>query len=92
MNFLPFAVNKLFKFSAQGSDLAPFVGNGTKIKILSEIKPPLEGPVVKPSVIFLLGQVSISLNLVQKWVVYCLNKFKLDKLVLVGMCSKFINT
>ena len=76
-------------------DVAPFVGNGTKIKILSEIKPPLVCPVVKPSVIFLfdgLGQVSISLNLVQKWVVYCLNKFKLDKLVLVGMCSKFINT
>ena len=48
---------------------------------------------VKPSVIFLfdgLGQVSISSNLVQKWVVFCLNKFKLDKLV--GMCSKFIKT
>ena len=30
-----------FKFSDQGSDLAPFVGNGTKIKIPSEIKPPL---------------------------------------------------
>ena len=29
------------KFSAQGSNLAPFVGNGTKIKIPSEIKPPL---------------------------------------------------
>ena len=28
--------------SAQGSDLAPFYGNGTKIKIPSEIKPPLE--------------------------------------------------
>jgi hypothetical protein len=27
-----------FKLSAQGSDLAPFVGNGTKIQILSEIK------------------------------------------------------
>jgi hypothetical protein len=33
-----------FKFSAQGRDLAHFVGNGTKIKILSEIKPPLERP------------------------------------------------
>ena len=33
-------VGKL-KFSAQGSNLAPFVGNGTKIKISSEIKPPL---------------------------------------------------
>ena len=31
----------LFKFSAQGSDLAPFIGNGTKVKIFSEIKPPL---------------------------------------------------
>ena len=30
-----------FKLSAQGRDLAPFVGNGTKVKIPSEIKPPL---------------------------------------------------
>ena len=30
-----------FKFSAQESDLAHFVGNGTKAKIPSEIKPPL---------------------------------------------------
>ena len=30
-----------FKFSAQGSDLAHFFGNRTKIKIPSEIKPPL---------------------------------------------------
>ena len=30
-----------FKFSAQESDLAPFVGNGTKVKMPSEIKPPL---------------------------------------------------
>jgi hypothetical protein len=29
------------KFSAQESDLAPFVGNGTKVKIPSEIKLPL---------------------------------------------------
>ena len=29
------------KFKAQGSNLAPFIGNGTKIKITSEIKPPL---------------------------------------------------
>ena len=29
LNFLPIKVNNLFKFSAQGSDLAPFVGNGT---------------------------------------------------------------
>jgi hypothetical protein len=30
-----------FKCSAQGWALAPFVGNGTKDKIPSEIKPPL---------------------------------------------------
>ena len=30
-----------FKHSAQDGDLAPFVGNETKIKIPSEIKPPL---------------------------------------------------
>ena len=30
-----------FEISAQGHDLAPFVGNVTKVKILSEIKPPL---------------------------------------------------
>ena len=30
----------IFKFSAQNSDLAPFVANGTKVKIPSEIKPP----------------------------------------------------
>ena len=44
---LPWAenLNKLFTvlcgkfiFSAQGSDLAPFVGNGTKFKLPSEIK------------------------------------------------------
>ena len=89
MNFPPFTVNKLFKFSAQGSYLAPFVGNGTKKKYSLR----LSLCPVKPSVIFLfdgLGQVLISSNLVQKWVVFCLNKFKLDKLV--GMCSKFIKT
>ena len=32
------ALNNLFKLSA---DLAPFVGNGTKVKIPYEIKPPL---------------------------------------------------
>jgi hypothetical protein len=32
---------KIKKF-AQESDMAPFVGNGTKIKIPSEIKPPLD--------------------------------------------------
>ena len=31
----------IFKLSAQGRDLAPFVGNGTKVKIPSEIKLPL---------------------------------------------------
>jgi hypothetical protein len=32
---VPITVNNLFKSSAQGSDLAPFVGNGTKVKISS---------------------------------------------------------
>ena len=36
------ALSNLFKFSAQGSDLAPFVGNGTKDKIPYEIKPPIK--------------------------------------------------
>ena len=31
-----------FKISAQGSDLASFIGNGAKIKIPSETKPPLK--------------------------------------------------
>ena len=40
-NYKLFAVmGGKFKFSDQGSDLAPFVGNGTKVKIPSEIKPP----------------------------------------------------
>ena len=29
------------KFSAQGSAMAPFIDNGSKVKILSEIKSPL---------------------------------------------------
>ena len=29
-----------FKFSAQENDLAPFVGNGTKVKVPPEINPP----------------------------------------------------
>ena len=33
-----------FKFAVQSKDLAPFIGNGTKIKIPSEIKPPLVYP------------------------------------------------
>ena len=40
-NFLPFAINNVFKFSAQGIDLAPFVGNGTIFKISFDIKLPL---------------------------------------------------
>ena len=35
------AIGRKFKFSAQGSDLAPFVEDRTKIKIPSEIKPAL---------------------------------------------------
>ena len=38
----------IFKFSTQGEVLAPFFGNGTKVKIPSEIKPPL---------VFLLGNI-----------------------------------
>ena len=30
-----------FEFSSQGHNLVPFVGNVTKVKIPSEIKPPL---------------------------------------------------
>ena len=41
LNLPPFTVNNLFKLSAQGRDLAPFVGNGTKVQIFSEIKLPL---------------------------------------------------
>ena len=33
--------DKKLKFPAQRSDLAPFVGNWTKIKIPFEIQPPL---------------------------------------------------
>ena len=33
-------MGRTFKFSAQESDLASFVGNGTKSKISSEIRPP----------------------------------------------------
>ena len=41
-NYKLFAVmGGKFKFSDQGSDLAPFVGNGNKLKILSDNKPPL---------------------------------------------------
>ena len=39
-NFPSKIVNKLFNFSAQGSDLALLIGYGT-VKIPSEIKPPL---------------------------------------------------
>ena len=42
LNFLPITVNNLFKFSAQGNNFAPFIGNGTKVQIPSEIKPPLK--------------------------------------------------
>ena len=44
-NFPPSSVNNLLKFSAQGRDLAYFVGNGSKVKIPSEIKPPLTGQI-----------------------------------------------
>jgi hypothetical protein len=44
-----------FEFSAQGSDLAPFVGNGTKIKIHSEIKQPLEPTLCKKNQILFIS-------------------------------------
>ena len=34
-------MNNLLKFSAEKMDLAPFFGNWTKVKILSEIRSPL---------------------------------------------------
>ena len=37
-------VNNLFKFSAQESVLALLIENGTKVKMPSEIKPPLIFP------------------------------------------------
>ena len=37
MNFPPMTLNNLFKISAQGSNLAPFIGNGSKVEITSEI-------------------------------------------------------
>jgi hypothetical protein len=40
LNFPPMIVNNLFKLSAQGSDLALFIGYGNKVKIPSKIKPP----------------------------------------------------
>jgi hypothetical protein len=42
LNFPFTTVNNLFKFSAQRTDLAPYIGNGTKVKIPFEIKPPLQ--------------------------------------------------
>ena len=41
LNLQPFIVDNLFKFFAQGVNLTPFFGNGTKVNILSEVKPPL---------------------------------------------------
>ena len=41
LNFPALTINNLFKVFAHGSNLAPFVGNGTEVKILSEIDPTL---------------------------------------------------
>ena len=46
-NFSNFLEDNLFKFSAQGRDLAPFVGKGTKAKIPSEINPRIKTPLNK---------------------------------------------
>ena len=48
------------KYSAQESDLAPFVGNGTKVKIYSEIKLPLNnGATGNPTPFSLSGKTNI---------------------------------
>ena len=41
LNFPLITLIKLFNFSTEGSDLAHFIGYGTKVKIPSKIKPPL---------------------------------------------------
>ena len=41
MNFPDKTLINVFKISAQGRDLALIIGDGTNIKIPSEIKPPL---------------------------------------------------
>ena len=62
LNFPPFTVNNYFKLSVQGSDLAPFLGNGTKVKAPSEIKPPLM-PIFFPLIIFLYISWNLQTNL-----------------------------
>ena len=54
-----------FKFPAQGSNLAPFVGNGTKINTPSEIKPPL-AETVKCLKICGVGGASIECQLIKQ--------------------------
>ena len=41
LNLPPITVNNFFICSVQGSNLAPFIGNGTKVKIPLEINSPL---------------------------------------------------
>ena len=41
------ALGGKFKFSAQKSYLAPSIGNGTKVKIPSETKPPIGEKTIK---------------------------------------------
>ena len=41
VNKLFTVMGRTFKFSVEKSDLTPFVGNGTKVRITSEIKPRL---------------------------------------------------
>ena len=47
LNFTPKTLNNFFKIFAQDSDFAPFVGNETKVKISSEIKPSLSRKVAR---------------------------------------------
>ena len=42
LNFSTMTAPYVFKFSAQASNLVPFIGNEAKVKMPSEIKPSLE--------------------------------------------------
>ena len=51
-----------FKFSPQGRDLAPFFGNGTKVKIPSEIKLPLGKKSIGVLPGLLIGRYTLSVS------------------------------
>ena len=58
-----------FKFSAQGRDLAPFVGNGTEVKKPSEIKSPLYFRIFIMT--FHISIVHLELRSHFKWLYFC---------------------